>query len=275
MIQITDFLTSRQNDKVKQLVQLQKHNERIKQDRFIIEGIREIEKAIDSGYQFGAVFFVPKLIETDKIATLFGTSLPAKIYQINEDVYSKIAYRENSGGIIALTKPKIHELNTLASNLSANPLILVIEGVEKPGNIGAIYRTADAAGLDGIIICDSKTDLYNPNIIRASLGCVFTVPTAISNSHNAVQWLTEHKIIIYCTSLDKAVQYHTIDYTKPSAIVMGTEATGVSNIWLEVSDSNIIIPMRGKTDSMNVSTSAAIIIFEACRQRNFDQNRMN
>ncbi len=269
MIQITDTLTSRQNQKVKALLQLQKHSERLKQDIFIIEGIKEIEKAIGAGYQFEAVFFTPQLIEADNIETLFGGNLPKQIYQVSEDVYSKIAYRENSGGVVVLAKPKLHELNLLTSNLSGNPLLLVIDGVEKPGNIGAIYRTADAAGIDGIILCDPKTDLYNPNVIRASLGCVFTVPTALSESSRAIVWLKHQKINIYPTYLQEAVSYHTVDFTKPSAIVMGTEATGISRVWLDSSGTHIIIPMRGIADSMNVSASAAVIIFEARRQRKF------
>jgi RNA methyltransferase, TrmH family len=262
-----ETITSRQNPKIKNLILLQKHSERQQQNLFTLEGIKEIEKAVDTGYQFDSVFFFPKLIDKMELSSLFYNKLPKQVYEVNADVYEKIAYRENSGGIVALAKPKQHTIDLL--KLSENPLLLVIESVEKPGNLGAIYRTADAAGIDAIIICDPKTDLYNPNAIRASLGCVFTVPTALTTSLEAIQWLKKQNIQIFCTYLKASVPYHTIDYTKPSAIVMGTEATGISKIWVDAADANIIIPMRGAADSMNVSTSTAVMVFEACRQRGF------
>ncbi len=262
-----ELLTSRQNPKIKNLALLQKHSERLEQNLFILEGIKEIEKAIDTGYQFESVFFYPKIIDKFELASLFKNSLLKQVYEVNADVYEKIAYRENSGGIVALVRPKPHSIDLI--RLPAKPLVLVIESVEKPGNLGAIYRTADAAGIDAIVICDPKTDLYNPNAIRASLGCVFTVPTVLSTSLEAIEWLKERKIQIFCTYLKASVPYHSIDYTGSSAIVMGTESTGISQIWTEASDANIIIPMRGAADSMNVSTSAAVLIFEACRQRGY------
>ena len=251
-MKITESLTSRQNPKIKNLIRLQKHSVRQEQGVFLLEGIKEIEKAVIAGYEFESAFFNPLLIKPDELKDFLGSGLPELIYEVNESVFSKIAYRETSGGVIVLARPKLHDFNLLSSSFSKNPLLLVIEGVEKPGNIGAIYRTADAAGVDGIILCDSKTDLYNPNVIRASLGCVFTKPTAITSSHNAIEWLKKKKINIYSTYLHKAVPYTTVDFTQPSAIVMGTEATGISDAWLNASDSNIIIP----------------IIFEARRQRN-------
>ncbi len=260
-------ITSRQNPKIKNLIVLQKHSERLKQNLFILEGIKEIEKAIGSGYEFESVYFYPKLIDKTALLSLFKNKLPKYIYEVNAEVYEKIAYRENSGGIVALVRPKPHTFDLL--HLKVKPLVLVIESVEKPGNLGAIYRTADAAGIDAIIICDPKTDLHNPNAIRASLGCVFTVPSVLTTSPLAIKWLKEKQIQIFCTYLKASVPYHTIDYTNSSAIVMGTEATGISQIWTEASNANIIIPMRGAADSMNVSTSAAVLIFEACRQRGF------
>jgi TrmH family RNA methyltransferase len=232
----------------------------------VIEGIKEIDQSIRAGYKFEAVFFFQQLIDLETVSRYFGISLPKQIYMVNEEVFGKIAYRESSGGLVALAHSKPHDINSLT--ISANPLILVIEGVEKPGNLGAIYRTADAAGIDAILICDPKTDLYNPNAIRASLGCIFTVQTALTTSPEAIHWLNEQDIRIYCTSLQASVPYYTVDFTKPSAIVMGTEATGISEIWRKESHNTIIIPMHGETDSMNVSTSAAVVVFEARRQRN-------
>jgi RNA methyltransferase, TrmH family len=266
-----ETITSRQNPKIKNLTLLQKHSERLEQDLFILEGIKEIEKAIKAGYYFDSLFFLSKLIDIKAITVLFKDKLPKQIYEVNADVYEKIAYRENSGGIVALARPQLHSIDSL--KLTDNPLFLVIESVEKPGNLGAIYRTADAAGIDAIIICDPKTDLYNPNAVRASLGCVFTVPTVLTTSPKAISWLKNQNIKIFCTYLKASVPYHSIDYTNSSAIVMGSEATGISPIWVEAADANIIIPMSGAADSMNVSTSAAVLIFEACRQRGFKSFR--
>jgi len=260
-------ITSKQNQGIKNLIHLQKHSEREKQNVFVIEGLKELEKAIQNGYHFESVYFFAGLISFERLQTIFNQRLPSKVYEVNAEVFSKIAYRENSGGIVALAEPKSHSINEFQNDEKA--LFLVIEGVEKPGNIGAIYRTADAAGVTGIIICDPKADIYNPNAIRASLGCVFTVPTIITSSEKAINWLKKNDIKIYCTYLKAAFHYHKIDYTESSAIVMGTEATGISQVWVEASDANIIIPMRGIADSMNVSTSAAVVLFEACRQRDF------
>ena len=266
---ISETITSRQNPKVKNLLHLQKFRERNRQDLFVVEGIREIEKALQANYPVEQVYFHPGLISYEQLTILFGGSLPEQLFQVSSEVYDKIAYRENSGGVVAVFHPKQQTVETLS--LSKNPLILVIEGIEKSGNMGALYRTADAAGVDAILLCGSATDPYNPNAIRASLGCVFTVQTVILSVQEAIRWLKEQKIEIYCTYLQAAVTYHTVNFRGPSAIVMGTEATGISEQWLRESTSNIIIPMRGVVDSLNVSTSAAIVIFEACRQRNFSE----
>lgn len=267
MLAAPDIITSRQNPKIKNIVQLQKHANRLKQNLFIIEGLKEIEKANIAGYKFNSVFYQPDIINTGQVIKLTGNVDKKNIFAVNHDVYSKIAYREDSGGIIALATPGNHSFENLQTN--KNPLILVIDGVEKPGNLGAIFRTADAAGIDLIIITAPATDLYNPNSIRASLGCVFTVKSIICEPTQAINWLRNNNIAIYCSYLQAAIPYHNIDYTKPSAIVMGTEATGLTNNWLNYSDSNIIIPMQGAADSMNVSVAAAVLVFEARRQRGF------
>jgi TrmH family RNA methyltransferase len=261
-------LSSKQNPRIKNLVHLQKHSEREAQQLFVVEGIKEIEKAVKSGYQVDSLYFCPEIFDIEQFNLIFESKVPQQLFEISREIFNKIAYRKDSGGLILLAKPENHTLDEL--ELDNNPLILVIEGVEKPGNIGAIYRTADAAGISAIIICDPGTDLYNPNAIRASLGCVFSIQTAITTSKEAIDWLKGQNIQIFTSYLKAAIPYHTANYTKPSAIVMGTEATGISDIWLKSSDANIIIPMRGIADSMNVSTAAAVLMFEACRQRNFE-----
>jgi TrmH family RNA methyltransferase len=264
---ITEKITSRQNPKIKNTLLLQKASERRKQNIFVIEGLKEIEKAARKGYEFDMVFFCSKLISAKELERILPENGALHIYEVSPEVFEKMAYRENSGGVVVLARPKNHRLENL--KLRTNPLILVIESVEKPGNLGALYRTADAAGIDAVLICDPKTDLYNANAVRASLGCVFTIPTALTDSKTAIEFLKKNQIKIFATYLQAAVPYHTVDFTQSSAIVMGTEATGISQVWVDSAEKNIIIPMRGEADSMNVSTSAAVVIFEACRQRGF------
>jgi TrmH family RNA methyltransferase len=186
---------------------------------------------------------------------------------VSKEVFYKIAIRESTGGILAVAEQKTHRLDGI--QLSKNPLILILEGVEKPGNLGAVLRTADAAAVDAVIICDPQTDFYNPNVIRSSVGCVFTNQLAAASSDETIEWLKKNNISIYCTYLKASKPYHQTDFTQPSAIVMGTEATGLSDVWVKNSKANIIIPMLGKIDSMNVSNAAAVVVYEAMRQREF------
>ena len=191
-----------------------------------------------------------------------------KIIKISIEVYEKLARRDSTEGILAVFQSKNHSLDSITLQRK-HPLILVAEAPEKPGNIGALLRTADAANLDAVIIANAKTDLYNPNIIRSSIGCVFTNQIAISSTETIIAFLKDNNIGIYCASLKASSSYEEIDYKKACAIVVGTEATGLTNEWLESSTQNIIIPMQGQIDSMNVSVSAGILIFEAKRQRKF------
>jgi RNA methyltransferase, TrmH family len=258
-------ITSTQNPKVKSLLALEKPRERRKQGLFVVEGLKEIKMALDAGYRIGNLFFCEEIISRSQLALLNPDD--KLIVPVSKEVFEKIAVRENSGGVLAVAEQKVHTLSQI--KLSANPLVLVIESVEKPGNLGAILRTADAAGVDALIVCDPQTDLYNPNVIRSSIGCLFSVQVASATSQETIHWLNQHQINIYCTYLQASKPYHSIDYGKPSAIVMGTEATGLSDVWVSNSTANIIIPMQGKIDSMNVSTATAVVIFEAKRQRGF------
>jgi RNA methyltransferase, TrmH family len=260
-----DLISSTHNPKIKSLLALEKPRERRKQQLFTIEGKKEIGMALKANYKIGNLFYCEDIISLDELKSL---GIADKfLARVTKEVFDKIAVRENSGGVIAVAEMKLHQLNRI--NLSSNPLVLVLEAVEKPGNLGAILRTADAAGIDAVIICEPQTDFYNPNVIRSSLGCVFTTQTASATSAEAIDWLTENNIAIYCTYLKASQHYNLIDYTKPSAVVMGTEATGLSDVWVSNSAANIIIPMAGKIDSMNVSTATAVVVFEARRQRGF------
>jgi RNA methyltransferase, TrmH family len=258
-------ITSTQNPKIKNVLALEKPRERRKQCLFVIEGKKEIKMALDAGYKIGNLFFCDEMVTPDELRSL-GTD-DKLLIPVSKDVFDKIAIRENSGGVLAVAEQKTHRLDGI--RLKENPLLLVLESVEKPGNLGAVLRTADAAGVDAVIISDPQTDFYNPNVIRSSIGCIFTVPIASATSDEAISWLKKNNIEIFCTYLKAAKPYHEVDFKKGCAIVMGTEATGLSDVWVNTATSNIIIPMQGVIDSMNVSTAAAVVVFEARRQRGF------
>jgi len=259
-------ITSAQNPYIKSLLLLQEKAKARKQTgTFLFEGKREISLAIKGGYLIDTLLFYPELISEKEINKIVqnGTT----IIEINKDIFEKLAYRESTEGVIAVANSKSFGLNDL--KLNENPLILIAEAPEKPGNIGALLRTADAANLDAVIIANPNGDLYNPNIIRSSVGCLFTNQIATGTTTEIITFLKDRKISFYCATLQNSTSYHTQDYTTPTALVVGTEATGLSQEWREASTQNIIIPMQGEIDSMNVSVAAAILIFEAKRQRGF------
>jgi len=265
MLKVKEHLTSTKNPTIKIVLQLQKHRERREQKLFVIEGLKEIERAYGAGYFFTTLFFVPEMI-TEKLAAKYVNEA-VDVFSISAALFAKLTYRGNTGGVLVLARQKNHKLQNL--QLKTNPVVLVLESVEKPGNLGAVLRTADAAAADAVIVCDALTDVYNPNVIRSSIGCLFTVPVAVASSDEVFDFLRNRSITIYCTALTASVPYYTIDFKIPSAIVLGTEATGLTQKWLDAADQNIIIPMGGVADSLNVSTSAAIVVFEAMRQRGF------
>lgn len=260
-------ITSIHNQYIKDLLKLQeKSRERKKQGLFIIEGKREISIAITSNYEFDTVLFLADVISEDEILHLFNSNINR--IKISKEVYQKLAYRSSTEGIIAVTKARSFSLENIQFR-NENPLILIAEGLEKPGNIGALLRTADAANIDAVFIANPKSDLYNSNIIRSSVGCVFTNQIATGTSEEIITFLQENNIDIYAATLQNSNEYYKENYTKSTAIVVGTEATGLTEIWRENATQNINIPMQGQIDSMNVSVSAAIILFEAKRQRGF------
>ena len=260
-------ISSSQNPLIKQIIQLQEKSRlRKKSGVFIIEGQREIELAVKGGYSLEALLFCSDIISEEKALSLRSDDKTELIELINE-VYQKIAYRDSTEGILAISKIKDLSLDLLEIK-SENPLILIAEAPEKPGNIGALLRTADAANLDAVIIANPHTDLFNPNIIRSSVGCIFTNTIALGSSEEIIDYMKNNHISIYCAVLQSSKPYHECDFTNKTAIVVGTESVGLSTIWLENSDQNIIIPMKGEIDSMNVSVAAGILIFEAQRQRN-------
>jgi RNA methyltransferase, TrmH family len=256
-------ITSLKNPRLKLLASLEKAKDRRETGLFIIEGIREISLAQQSGFEIETFYICPEIFRQDPV---YPISIEAKdVLHMPVAIFSKVAYRENTGGIIAVAKSKATALNLIQPE--KNGLYLILEKVEKPGNIGAMLRTADAAGLNAVIICDPATDFYNPNVIRSGVGCLFTVPVAAGTNEEVLAWCKKGGVKTFATALTATKNYDTANFTSASAIVMGSESFGLSGFWLKNSDEQLIIPMRGKIDSMNVSNAAAIVIFEADRQR--------
>ena len=261
-------ITSTQNRYIKELLKLQeKSRERKKQRLFLVEGKRELSLAIQSNYTIKTILIVLKICPINDIKTIIKNK--TTLIEISKEVYQKLAYRESTEGVIAVVESKDFLLSNIKF-LHKNPLILIAESIEKPGNIGALLRTADAGNIDAVFIANPKTDMYNPNLIRSSVGCLFSNQIATGTSEEIIDFLQKNNINIYSTTLQNSNEYTQEDYTKPTAIVVGTEATGLTKIWREKSTQNINIPMQGYIDSMNVSVAAAIVIFEAKRQRKFN-----
>ena len=260
-------ITSIQNPCVKYILKLkEKPKYRDSKGVFVIEGQRELKLAIEGGYKIISLYLHKDFCKDNrfnKYASQF-----TEILKISSKIYKKIAYRGSTEGIIAIAKNKSHLLTDLKLP-KYNPLVMVAESPEKPGNIGALLRTADAAKVDAVIIANPRTDLYNPNVIRSSVGGIFTVPVALASTNEAIHFLQIHEISIYSAVLQKSVVYDTVDFCGPSAVVLGTESIGLSKSWQIAASQNIKIPMLGQLDSMNVSVAAGILLFEAKRQRKF------
>jgi len=257
---MTDQINSLHNEKIKNILKLREASrERKQQGLFLIEGWREINLALKGGVEIENMFFCQDYIKHELNID------EEKLIEVSKKVFNKISYRENPDGFLAVAKLKEVKLEKI--KLSSKPLIIVLEAVEKPGNLGAILRTADAAGADAVIINDAKTDIYNPNVIRASQGTVFTVPIVLSSIEKTVSFFKDNKIKIFATTPEAKVEYTGANYKQNCAIIMGAEDKGLSKEWLEIADEKIKIKMNGRIDSLNVSVSTAIVLFEAIRQR--------
>ena len=266
-------ITSAQNAKIKELLALQeKSKERRRKGLFVVEGRREIIHCVEAGYEPHTFFICRDIITEKEFDSIMGAvednfcGMTCQIIEIPQHLYDKVAYRGGTEGVIAEMHCKEMSLDSL--KLKENPLVVVLESVEKPGNLGAVLRSADASGVDAVIVCDPLTDMYNPNLIRSSIGAIFTVPVATATSEEAIAWLKNNGIKIYTAQLQDSEWYYDTDMKGGTAIVMGTEATGLTDVWRKAADAHIKIPMLGRLDSLNVSVSAAILMFEAVRQRN-------
>jgi RNA methyltransferase, TrmH family len=254
-------ITSVNNQKIKDTIKLREARQRKKQDLIIIEGRAEIAMAIEFGVEIVNLFFCCGLAKQNSLDQITFD----KTIEVAESVFNKMAVREHPDGYLATARVKEKKLSDL--KLKKNSLVIVLEDVEKPGNLGAIMRTGDAAGVDAILICDPQTDIYNPNAIRASLGTVFSNRTVKCQSSEAISWLKKNKIKMIAATPEAKKSYFKVDYKRSSVIIIGTEHEGLSQIWLDSADEKVKIPMNGKIDSLNASVSTAIIVFEALRQR--------
>jgi len=261
-------IESLQNSLIKDILKLQeKSRERKKRKLFIIEGKREISLALQGNYQIDTVLITENIFEDENLLN----NIPKDTNQvlITKEIYQKLAYRDSTEGILAVVKTKNFSLESIKFK-NKTPLVLVMESIEKPGNIGAMLRTADAANIDAVFIADAKSEIFNPNIIRSSVGCVFTNQIAVASSEEIINYLKQNHINIYSATLQNSNVYATENFTEASALVVGTEATGLTEIWRENATQNINIPMQGVIDSMNVSVAGAILLYEAKRQRGFN-----
>ncbi|MBR6140762.1 MAG: RNA methyltransferase [Bacteroidaceae bacterium] len=272
------MITSTQNPRIKHLLLLEQKSAQRKADGlFVVEGRREVEHCLSAGYTIRTAFVceeISPLPTFPRGGKMDGRKPPlgevgwgsiVEIIPVSRNVYERIAYRGGTEGIVAVVEARRTQLSDL--QLSASPLIVVLESVEKPGNLGAVLRSADAAGADAVVVCDPLTDLYNPNLIRSSIGALFTVPCVACTTEECIAFFKERGIRILTAQLQDSKPYYDTPMTGPTAIVMGTEATGLTDQWREAADAHIRIPMFGRLDSLNVSVSAAILLFEAVRQR--------
>jgi len=265
---LTKIITSLTNTSVKKVVALRERKERDQTGLMIIEGVREVAQALKAGVELKEVYLCGELLEQKKNRPIVQQVRRnnAAVIETNKEVFLKMAYGQRAEGILAVGR---QPQKTLAQISFKNiPFLVIVERIEKPGNLGAILRGCDGAGVDGLIICDGQTDVYNPNVVRASLGTVFSVPVIQSDNKTALDFLKAKEIKIYTTRVDAQKIYTKANYRIPLALVLGSEEEGVSEFWKKHSHAAIKIPMLGVADSLNVSAAAAILVYEALRQRN-------
>jgi len=259
-------ITSVHNPRVKNAARLRDGRDRTRQGLILIDGVREIQRAHQAGVQIHEVFCC--LAPSDGEGRGLVQALEAagsEVLGVAPPVFAKLAYGQREQGIVAVAAPPRLTLDQLT--WTGDALVVVLERVEKPGNLGAVVRTADAAGASAVIVADGATDLYNPNAIRASLGTLFTVPVCAASSQDALQWLRRRGLRIFTARVDAAVPYTQVSYREPAAIVLGSEAEGLTERWQGADMTAVALPMRGVADSLNVSTTAAVVLYEALRQR--------
>ena len=260
------YISSKNNSIFKNISKLSSSSKKRKQTKsFLVEGIKFIEICHSNKFNFIEIIICSEIISNENLNFIKKNFKYFNLFDFSKKLFNDISYKKNEDGILAIVQHKNNSIDDF--KLSKNPYILVIESPEKPGNIGALLRTADAAGMDGLIIANPKTELYNPNTIRSSLGSLFSMQIATDSAENVINFLKKNDIQICSTYVEKSKNYLDINYSKPSAIVMGKESSSLTSVWRNKSDELISIPMKGKMDSLNLSVCAAIVIFEGLKQR--------
>ena len=261
------MITSTANPRVKAAARLRGRRERDRQGLTLIDGVRETLRALQANATLREVFVVPDLLTGQEARALVErlTEERVEVVELGREAFEKLAYGDRLDGVVAVAETLPRSLDALL--LPPEPLIAVIEGVEKPGNLGAILRSADGAGVNAVIVAESATDLFNPNIIRASIGTVFAVPVAVASSGDVLEWLARREIAIIAARVEGSVDYANADYRGAVAIALGSEARGLSDPWAELARASVKLPMLGVADSLNVSATAAVLFYEARRQR--------
>lgn len=261
------MITSTTNERIKGLVRLRSRRQRDRTDRFLVEGYREITRALDASLAIETVFVCPALFLGSNEPQLVerARAAGAEIAEVAEVPFRKASYRERPEGLLAVAPRFDTGLDRI--ELAGTPLVLVAQSIEKPGNLGTMLRTAAAAAASAVIIADPTTDPFNPNVVRASLGHLLTVPLAVAETSETIERLRSHGVTVVVTTPDAADPHYDADLTGPTALVVGSEQYGLSDDWLDAADRRVVIPMPGPADSLNAATAAAIVLFEALRQR--------
>lgn len=262
-----ELITSLQNPRVKNLVKLRDRRARDQQGVFIAEGYRAISRSLEKSVTPQEVYFCPEcfLGENENALLKQAQAAGARLYQLSKHAFEKVAYRDRPEGLLAVIEQWSHSLDSL--QLSEPPFLLVVEAIEKPGNLGTILRSADAAGIDAVICCDSVTDLFNPNVVRSSTGVLFSMPTVSASGDEVISWIRSKNIRSVATTPHTEVLHYDANLTGPLAIIMGSEQFGLSEKWLSACDQKVRIPMAGQADSLNVAMATLVTLFEAVRQR--------
>ena len=262
-------ITSPQNPRIKELRRLRDKRARDKTGLFLVEGLKEVSMALEGGVELEALYFSRDLLKGEGEALLeTAQAKGVPLYSLSPSLFQKVSYRENPDGLLAVARKFPLDLERL--ELGPCPLVVVAQALEKPGNLGAILRCADAAGADAVVVCDPGVDPFNPNVVRASRGTLFTVKVAMASTPETLEWLKDRGLEVVITTPGAREKYTRFDYRRPLAVVVGNEARGLPSPWLEAPFARVSIPMKGRADSLNVAVATAVILYEALRQREED-----